>query len=62
MAEPSTQITGGDQAAGADPGGTHSTKPGKRIDGQREVAENVTSGDRNDKASSTTAESNTAKP
>lgn len=48
MAEPSTKITGNDDAAGADPGGTRSTKPGQQREGQRAVAETVASGDRNE--------------
>jgi len=48
MAEPSSKITGNDDAAGADPGGTRSTKPGQLRDGQRVVVETVTSGDRNE--------------
>lgn len=61
MAEPSTKVTGGDDAAGVDPGGTHSTKPGKRVDGQIELKETVTSGDRNEKLRSPVADSNKAK-
>ena len=53
-----TRITGNDPAAGADPGGTHSTKPGnpdKRGKARPERVgeserEHVVSGDRNDGA------------
>ena len=57
----STQITGGDSAAGADPGGTHSTKPGTPDAGTRKVEETVVSGDRNTRADSKVAGNNPPK-
>lgn len=44
----STQKTGGDPVEGADPGGTHPTRPGKpSADGTAETEQTTTSGDRN---------------
>jgi hypothetical protein len=47
------KVTGNDPAEGADPGGTHSTKPGNPDKGGSAgagtVKENVESGDRNDR-------------
>jgi hypothetical protein len=48
----STRTTGNDPVAGADPGGTHSTRPGKRdkvrqTQEEPRVEQTVESGDRN---------------
>ncbi|MBV9812572.1 MAG: hypothetical protein JO326_07465 [Acetobacteraceae bacterium] len=48
MAHESTRTTGGDPVAGADPGGTRSTRPGRPAGkGEREAAQRTVSGDRN---------------
>ncbi len=52
MTGSSSKTTGGDPAAGADPGGTRSTKPGNPDKGASasepaKVEQTVTSGDRN---------------
>ena len=49
MAEESTRTTGNDPVEGVDPGGTRSTRPGKRSDGNAQnVEQTVQSGDEND--------------
>ena len=49
MADQSTRTTGNDPVEGLDPGGTRSTRPGKRKDGTApKVEQAVRSGDEND--------------
>jgi hypothetical protein len=52
---PSTRTTGNDPAEGVDPGGTHSTQPGKRGGDGTRVDHPVDSGDRNTRESSEVA-------
>jgi hypothetical protein len=52
---PSTRTTGNDPAEGVDPGGTHSTRPGKREGDVRQVDHPVVGGDRNTRDSSKVA-------
>ncbi len=49
MADQSSRTTGSDPVEGLDPGGTRSTRPGKRREGAPPTVEqNVQSGDGND--------------
>lgn len=47
MAEQSSRTTGNDPVEGLDPGGTRSTRPGKRNEGTPKVEQTVQSGDEN---------------
>lgn len=56
MTAHSTRTTGNDPVEGANPGGTHSTRPGKKTPGgdERATAQEVESGDRNPRRESRT--------